>query len=323
MDLQISHKIIKQQLRIPKHRKSFAKEKRERTKKNKDISFQTKFLNNESCRWSWLLSFIGLKQFIISQGSSRTVVQMEWDKIWSFNKKIIDPVAPRYTALEKSATARVLIRGVQEKKTTAALHPKNEAVGNKDVWISDKVLIDSADVDSLRVGENATFINWGNIKISNIKRYVSAVYCSLFYHLIDFLKYFSNTKEKMTKLSLKPSLILRIRITKKPRNWRGSLSPTKPSSLLALAFTSITSSPNPFWLKMKTLNNTSTRTPRYEHILYSFQDSLPLSWFVFFFIQLEIPMLGDPELVKLKKGDIIQLQRRGYFICDSPYVPAT
>ena len=34
-------------------------------------------------------------------------------------------------------------------------------------------------------------------------------------------------------------------------------------------------------------------------------------------------MLGDPELVKLKKGDIIQLQRRGYFICESPYVPAT
>ena len=30
-------------------------------------------------------------------------------------------------------------------------------------------------------------------------------------------------------------------------------------------------------------------------------------------------MLGDPELNSLKKGDIIQVQRRGYFICDSPY----
>lgn len=37
----------------------------------------------------------GLKQFIIAQGSSKSVVFMQWDKIWAFNKKIIDPVAVR------------------------------------------------------------------------------------------------------------------------------------------------------------------------------------------------------------------------------------
>ena len=112
----------------------------------------------------------GLKQFIISQGSSRTVVQMELDKIWAINKKIIDPIAPRYTALEQGATARVHVRGVEEKRTISACHPKNESIGNKDVWISENVLIEMADVDSLRIGENATFINWGNIKIVDIKR---------------------------------------------------------------------------------------------------------------------------------------------------------
>lgn len=35
----------------------------------------------------------------------------------------------------------------------------------------------------------------------------------------------------------------------------------------------------------------------------------------------EIQMIGDSELKDIRKSDVIQLQRRGYFICDSPYQP--
>lgn len=35
----------------------------------------------------------------------------------------------------------------------------------------------------------------------------------------------------------------------------------------------------------------------------------------------ECEMLGDSELKDLQKGAVIQLQRKGYFICDSPYQP--
>jgi len=32
-------------------------------------------------------------------------------------------------------------------------------------------------------------------------------------------------------------------------------------------------------------------------------------------------MLGETELQRVKKGEIIQLQRKGFFICDVPYAP--
>lgn len=34
-------------------------------------------------------------------------------------------------------------------------------------------------------------------------------------------------------------------------------------------------------------------------------------------------MLGEVELKRVKKGEIIQLQRKGFFICDVPYKPSS
>lgn len=114
----------------------------------------------------------GLKQFIVAQGSSRSVVQMEWDKIWAFNKKVIDPIAPRYTALEQDKTVLVNVVGAKSEEVAVAKHPKNPEVGIKKIWTGPKVLIDIADAAQLKEGENATFINWGNLKITKINRCV-------------------------------------------------------------------------------------------------------------------------------------------------------
>ena len=47
-------------------------------------------------------------------------------------------------------------------------HPKNTDVGNKEVWIGPEVLIDLADAQCLKEGENATFIHWGNLLIKKV-----------------------------------------------------------------------------------------------------------------------------------------------------------
>lgn len=65
-----------------------------------------------------------LKQFIIAQGSSRSVVTMEWDKIWTINKGIIDTFAPRFAAVMAGKTVEVKVSGAVEECKTTPKHPK-------------------------------------------------------------------------------------------------------------------------------------------------------------------------------------------------------
>lgn len=50
------------------------------------------------------------------------------------------------------------------------LHPKNPDVGVKTVWVTSRLLIDQADAIALKQGENATFINYGNVMIDKIHK---------------------------------------------------------------------------------------------------------------------------------------------------------
>lgn len=49
---------------------------------------------------------------------------------------------------------------------------QNEAIGVKTVWVGPKVMIDGEDAETLKEGENATFIGWGNLLIKKLIRCV-------------------------------------------------------------------------------------------------------------------------------------------------------
>uniref|UniRef100_A0A8C3CYK5 Bifunctional glutamate/proline--tRNA ligase n=1 Tax=Cairina moschata TaxID=8855 RepID=A0A8C3CYK5_CAIMO len=226
----------------------------------------------------------GLKQFIAAQGSSRSVVNMEWDKIWSFNKKlraickkVIDPVAPRYTALLKDAVVPVNVPEAQEEMKEVAKHPKNADVGLKPVWYGSRVLIEGADAETLTEGEVVTFINWGNIIITKLNRNSSGKILSIDTKLNLENKDFKKTT-KITWLADTP---------------RAPLIPTVCVNYEHLITKPVLGKDEDF----KQYINQNSK-----------QEEL---------------MLGDPCLRDLKKGDIIQLQRRGFFICDQPYEPVS
>uniref|UniRef100_A0A6B2E7J0 Bifunctional glutamate/proline--tRNA ligase n=1 Tax=Phlebotomus kandelakii TaxID=1109342 RepID=A0A6B2E7J0_9DIPT len=216
----------------------------------------------------------GLKQFIIAQGSSKSVVFMEWDKIWAFNKKVIDPVAPRYTALEKNKTVVVNVEGAGKESLEVPAHPKNESVGMKKIDLGPQILIDQVDAETLKEGENATFINWGNLLIKKINRDGGTVTS------IDASLNLDNKDYKKT-----------VKLT-----WLAKLPDSDYPPTFCVYFEHIISKPvlgkeEDF----KEYVNRKTRT--------------------------EVEMLGDPELKKVKVGDIIQLQRRGFFRVDVAYKP--
>ncbi|KAH7986235.1 hypothetical protein HPB52_025115 [Rhipicephalus sanguineus] len=112
----------------------------------------------------------GLKQFIIAQGSSRSVVMMDWDKIWAFNKKVIDPVAPRHTAVEEQDVVVVDVPGLKEDRLQVAVHPKNPALGQREVIVAQQLLVDQVDAQAMKAGDNVTFIGLGNLKIKSVDK---------------------------------------------------------------------------------------------------------------------------------------------------------
>ncbi|PFX18452.1 Bifunctional glutamate/proline--tRNA ligase [Stylophora pistillata] len=217
----------------------------------------------------------GLREFIVLQGSSKANVHMEWDKIWALNKKVIDPIAPRYTALSKSGVVPVFIPEAKEEMKECPLHPKNPSVGSKEVWYGPKVFIDGEDAVTLSEGEMVTLINWGNVKITKINKNpsggVKSIEAELHLDNKDF--------KKTTKLT-----------------WIAESAKAPLLPTIAVQFDDVIS--KPILTKNDDFKNYINKDSKHD-----------------------TEMLGDPAMASLKKGDIIQLQRRGYFICDQPYEP--
>ena len=52
-------------------------------------------------------------------------------------------------------------------------HTQNAEVGEKEVWYSSRLLMEGADAKTLSVGETVTLMNWGNVVITTIDKWVA------------------------------------------------------------------------------------------------------------------------------------------------------
>ncbi|RKP36299.1 tRNA synthetases class I, catalytic domain-containing protein [Dimargaris cristalligena] len=227
------------------------------------------------------LTIEALKQYIIMQGASQNILLLEWDKLWALNKKVIDPVAPRHTAITEKdlCVANVLDCPALPHAKDVPKHKKNPAVGTKKVYTSSTLCLDAEDAAALEVGEEVTLMDWGNMIVRRIQR--------------------DETSGVVQVVDLEMHLEGDFKKTKKKLTWLSMLTPAEEPGLIQCVLLD------------------------YDYLITKKKLEENDDWkdFITPVTEFKVPALGDSNLHALKQGDIIQLERRGYYICDKPSTP--
>ncbi|GEQ67173.1 hypothetical protein JCM33374_g836 [Metschnikowia sp. JCM 33374] len=212
----------------------------------------------------------GLRNFILSQGPSKNIINMEWSAIWAMNKKIIDPIAPRHTAIDVKDAVPVTLTKAPESVVTEEKpkHKKNPDVGLKKVLYSSRALVEQVDAASFAEGEEVTFMDWGNVIIKKI------------------------TKEGDIVKSIDGELHLEgdFRKTEKKVTW---LADTDDKTVVELV--------------------------DFDHLITKdkLEETDNFEDFITPVTEFKGEAFADINVKSLKKGDVIQFERKGYYKVDS------
>ncbi|KNZ55422.1 uncharacterized protein VP01_2684g1 [Puccinia sorghi] len=234
-----------------------------------------------------------MRDFMIGQGDSQQQVNMEWDVLWSINKRIIDPIVPRHFAITNlnkwvastpssswNKQVSAIIKGGQgvDYVETLPTHKKNPEVGSKKVTYSPTIYIEQSDASSFDVDEEITLMDWGNavvrVKSTGPDGIVSRVEFEL--HLAgDFKK------------------------TKKKVHW--------------LTTDEAGSTPSGAGLQNVVLLD-------YDYLITKrkIEDDDEIDDLITPVSEFREDAIADGNIRPMKKGDMLQFERKGYYIVDKP-----
>jgi glutamyl-tRNA synthetase len=112
-----------------------------------------------------------LREFILRQGPSRNILNLEWGAFWALNKKYIDPEAARHTAIVQDDAVSCHVIGIDSSSVaTKPKYIKNLDLGTKKVVYDKTILLEQVDAQSLAENEEVTLMNWGNAFARRISR---------------------------------------------------------------------------------------------------------------------------------------------------------
>jgi glutamyl-tRNA synthetase len=211
-----------------------------------------------------------LRQFMCSQGSSRRIVNMEWNKFWAENKKAIDKTAKRFMAIDQHQNVSLKITNGPTPQDNTFLTtpylPKDPSFGSRVVRLCNQVLLEKVDTDGIQVGEEIVLMRWGVVKITKVEEGVLEGE-----YVPD-----GNIKAAKRKLTWMANVDTNISVT------------------------------------LTEFDNLISKGKLEEG--ESFKDFLNPNTIA------TSTVIGDASLKTLQQHEIIQLERRGYYRVDQPYV---
>lgn len=194
---------------------------------------------------------------------------MTWDKIWAINKKVIDPIAPRYVCVNKADACKIIIDNGPNpvEARSQPLHPKNMEVGTKATLYGRELWIEREDAADVVEGEKITLMKWGNATVT--KKIVDGTNITLHATIDEADQDFKKTK-KFTWLCADPATTVEISLVE------------------------------------------------YAHLIdkQKIEESDDIEKLVNTDSRHEYTAIAEGCVRSLQKGDIIQFERRGYYIVD-------
>ncbi|CAK3940971.1 glutamate--tRNA ligase, cytoplasmic [Lecanosticta acicola] len=224
-----------------------------------------------------------LQEFIVKQGPSKNINLMDWTSFWATNKKYIDPVAARYTAVEAKDKVTCSVTGAPEAPRTEEkdVHAKNTELGKKKVVYSKTIILDQADAQSFAEDEEITLMNWGNAIVRKKKYSLNP---------LNLVK--SESDKTVTELELELHLQGDVKKTSKKVTWLSNDQELVPITMYDFDYLITKDKLEEDDVLEKVLNpHTETKTEA----------------------------LADCNVASLKEDDIVQFDRKGFFRIDKAF----
>jgi len=224
-----------------------------------------------------------LQEFIVKQGPSKNINRMDWTSFWATNKKHIDPIAKRYTAVVATNKVTCTVAGAPEAPRTEEkdVHAKNSELGKKKVVFSNTIIVDQEDAQSFAEDEEITLMNWGNAIVRKKK------------YTLNPLNLVKNEEDKtVSELELELHLQGDVKKTSKKITWLSTDQELVPLTMYDFDYLITKDKLEEDDVLEKVLNpNTEFKTEA----------------------------VADCNVADLKEDDIVQFDRKGFFRIDRPF----